>query len=204
MLRVPGLLANAHGRTVRHATVSRAPTSRAGTIRRGTVRRGTVRGATVLEVPPCVRALVLAGLLSAAAVSLGGCRLAEAEPSPTPADFAGITRVLGPHGISVDATVSGDAGCADANLARTAISFQAHGLDQPNAVAVHLYRFNDDAALQRNIGAIGTCAKSYVGDSSQFVQIVASPYVVVGQGPWGASFTQTLTDGLKAAAGSGG
>lgn len=161
-------------------------------------------GDRVPRATPRVRTLALASLLLGSAVSLAGCRLAAAEPSPTPADFAGITRVLGPHGIAVDGTVSGDAGCPDPNLARTAISFQAHGLDQPDAVVVHLYRFNDDAALQRNIGAIGACAKSFISDSSQFVQIVASPYVVVGQGPWGASFTQTLTDGLKTAAEAGG
>lgn len=150
------------------------------------------------------RRFTLAAAIAVAAIALGGCRLAAAEPSPTPADFAGITRVLGPRGINVDSTVSGDAGCADRELARTAISFQAAGLDQPSPVPVHLYRFNDDAALQRNIGAIGTCARSYVADSSQFVEIVASPYVVVGQGPWGATFTRTLTDGLKTAASSGG
>ncbi len=146
----------------------------------------------------------IAVLLVGASVRLGGCQLAEAEPSPTPADFAGITRVLGPLGVTVDQIVSGDAGCVNVDLARTAISFRAKGVDQPSAVPVHLYRFNDDAALQRNIGAIGTCATSYVTDPGQFVQIVASPYVIVGQGPWGPSFTKALTDGLRTAGTSGG
>lgn len=151
-----------------------------------------------------LRRIAFVALLVGASVALGGCKLAEAEPSPTPADFAGLTRVIGPLGIAVDQTVSGDAGCADAALARTAISFRAGGLDQRNPVPVHLYRFNDDTALQRNIGAIGTCATAYVTDAAQFIQIVESPYVIVGQGPWGPIFTRTLTDGLRTAARSGG
>lgn len=152
--------------------------------------------------PSASPALLLAAL--ALAGSLAGCRLAASEPSPTPASFPGITRVLGVAGITTGSIVAGDPGCPDPALSKTAIAFTAVGLDQPTPVPLHLYRFADDEALGRNLSAIAACAATFVTDPEQYVQLVASPYVVVGEGPWGAAFTETLTKGLEAAASSGG
>jgi hypothetical protein len=140
--------------------------------------------------------------------TLAGCssieRLSSPEPSATPASFPGITRVLGPKGIFIDTIVSGDAGCADTGLAKTAISFRASGLDQPAPIALRLYRFADDAALQRRLGDLSTCAASYVTAPERFIRIVVSPYVVQGDGTLAPEFEQVLTDGLRIAATDGG
>lgn len=145
----------------------------------------------------------LVAVLLALTLVLAGCRLAAPEPSPTPADFPGITRVLGPLGITVDTVVSGDAGCDDRELARTAISFRASGLDQAEPVPLHLYRFHDETALQEHLGEVATCARAYVADADRLEQIVAGPYVLIGEGPWAERFGATLSQGLERAAAGG-
>lgn len=160
-----------------------------------------MRRALIAPGPGLVIAILLAG-------QLAGCsslaRLSSPEPSPTPAGFPGITRVLGPQGIAIDTIVSGDAGCADQGLARTAISFRASGLDQATPLALRLYRFADDEALRRRLGDLSTCATAYVTDPERFVQIVVTPYVVQGEGPLAPEFERVLTEGLRTAAADGG
>lgn len=151
-----------------------------------------------------VRLALHALLLVSVAVLAGACGAATQPPSPTPADFPGITRVLGPLGISVTDIVSGDAGCDDAHLAPTGISFRASGLDQAAPVPIRVYIFHDDAAYQRNLDAIDACARSYVTDPAHYEKLQASPYVLVGQGPWGERFTVALRQGLQTAATAGG
>jgi hypothetical protein len=149
--------------------------------------------------------LALGGLLIASvAILAGGCGSATRPPAPTPADFPGITRALGPLGISVTDIVSGDAGCDDAHLAPTGISFRASGLDQGTPVPMRVYIFHDDAAFRRNLDAIDACARSYVSDPAQYEKLQASPYVLVGQGPWGERFAAALRQGLETAATAGG
>ena len=150
---------------------------------------------------PHLRVLAVGACL---ALGLGGCGAATRPPSPTPADFPGITRVLGPLWIAASDIVSGDAGCDDRHLAPTAISFSASGLDQATPVRMYLYIFRDHDAFERNLGAIDSCARSYVGDSAGYEKIAVSPYVIAGQGPWSPTFTSTLTQALTEAAGSGG
>lgn len=136
---------------------------------------------------------------------LAGCaRLANPEPRETPAAFPGITRILGYQGIAVEGIVAGDAGCSDQALAKTAISFQARGLDQTTPLAIRIYRFKNEDALQRNLGAIADCARTYVTDPETVVQIVEPPYVVMSQGPWAPEFTRTFESGLVTAATEGG
>lgn len=149
-------------------------------------------------------ALALTAVALFAGTLLAGCRLANPEPSATPADFPGITRVLGTAGIDVERIVAGDAGCADTLLSRNAISFTAAGLDQATPVSIHLYRFKDPATAEASLGAIGTCAQAYITDAATYRNIVAGPYVIVGDGTWGPTFTKTLTDGLERAAATGG
>lgn len=155
-----------------------------------------------LAIPARVALSTLALVLVAAGVA--GCGAATRPPSPTPADFPGITRVLGVLGVTVSQIVSGDAGCADAHLAPTAISFVAGGLDQPSPVALHVYIFRDADAFQRNMDAVDTCARSFVTDPAAYEKLEASPFVLVGQGPWGSQFAAALAKGLKQAATLGG
>ena len=146
----------------------------------------------------------LVALVALVALGSAGCGAATRPPSPTPADFPGITRVLGVLGVSVSHIVSGDAGCADARLAPTAISFTAGGLDQAPAVAVRVFIFRDADAFTRNLDAIDACARSFVTDPSTYEKVQASPFVAVGQGPWAPEFRAALSKGLAQAATTGG
>lgn len=136
---------------------------------------------------------------------LAGCGLASGTPpAPTPADFQGIAANLVRRGIAIDHVVSGDAGCADPALSRTAISFRASGLDQSAPAAIHLYIFGSADSFRKLRPAVDSCARSYITDPQTFESIDASPFVVVGQGPWGAQFGAAIRAGLTEAAGAGG
>lgn len=135
---------------------------------------------------------------------VAGCTTSSVPPAPTPADFGGITHLFRTSGLTIGDVVSGDAGCPDTNLARTAIRFRASGLDQATPVPVYLYIFNDQAAFQRRASDVARCAESYVTDPANLESIDVSPYVLAGQGPWASAFRQALRAGLTAAAGNGG
>jgi len=138
------------------------------------------------------------------ATILAGCGLASGTPpAPTAADFQGIVADLVRRGITVDHVVSGDAGCNDPSLARTAISFRASGLDQAAPVAVYLYIFGSRDSFQKRHPDVDRCAQSWVTDPATFELIDASPYIAAGQGPWGQQFAGAVRAGLTEAAGTG-
>jgi hypothetical protein len=144
-------------------------------------------------------ALALASLL------LAGCGTISVTPAPaTPTDFPGLTGRLNAAGIEVRDWVSGDPGCDDPELARTAIRFSASGLDQVEPVTMYLYVFRNRDAWERNRDAIGPCAADFVADPDTFEQVEQSPYIVAGQGPWAPGFEATLRRSLELAAGTGG
>jgi len=139
------------------------------------------------------------------ALAVTGCSsISLASPVPTPTSFPGITGRLATAGITVSGWVSGDAGCQDAVLTSAAISFQASGLDQAAPVKVYLYIFRDRTAWDRHRADIGPCAQAFVTDPQTFREIEQSPYIVAGQGPWGATFEATFRQVLADAAGTGG
>ncbi|MDP9482937.1 MAG: hypothetical protein M3P84_06915 [Chloroflexota bacterium] len=144
---------------------------------------------------------VLAALV--ACVILVGCGRATDLPSPTPADFTGMRDILSRAGITVANVISGDAGCPDASLAKTAIAFDASGLDQVQPVRVRVYIFRNRDAWQRLSGSVAACARSYVSDPATYESLAPSPYVVSSQGPWGPGFAAALRSAFTAAAGSG-
>lgn len=129
--------------------------------------------------------------------------MSTTPPAPTPADFPGITAEFAKRGIGVDRFVSGDAGCADPVLTPTAIAFDASGLDQADGVRIHIYIFRNRDAYERLRASIDGCAASFVTDPQTFETVEQSPFVLAGQGPWGADFERALRDGLAAAAGTG-
>jgi hypothetical protein len=139
----------------------------------------------------------------AACFLLVGCGRAGQPPSPTPADFSGMRDDLAAAGITVANVLSGDAGCADPSLAKTAIAFDASGLDQLQPVRIRVYIFRDRDAWQRLSAGVATCARSYVTDPATYESLAPSPYVVSGQGPWAAGFAAALKTAFTAAAGSG-
>jgi hypothetical protein len=140
-----------------------------------------------------------------ATVVLAGCGfVSRTPPVATPADFLGISSALVTRGVSVSGIVAGDAGCNDPALAKTAISFRAAGLDQAAAVPVRLYIFGSRDSYEKLRSSVDDCARSFVTDPETFESIDASPFVVVGQGPWGPRFTAAIRQGLSQAAGNGG
>jgi hypothetical protein len=143
--------------------------------------------------------------LCALALVLGGCGfVSRTPPAPTPADFLGISSAIVARGISLDHVAAGDAGCADPGLAKTAISFRASGLDQAAPVPVHLYIFGSRDSYEKLRASVDACAGSFITDPRAFVSIDASPFVIVGRGPWGLRFTAAIRQALTQAAGSGG
>ena len=143
-------------------------------------------------------------LVAMLTLALAGCTTSNVPVAPTPADFGGITQVLRARGITVTDVVSGDAGCPDTDLAKTAIAFRMSGLDQATPVAVHLYVFGNQAAFARRAGDVAACARSYVTDPALLESIDVSPYVLAGNGPWAPAFRTQLRAGLTLAAGDGG
>jgi len=139
------------------------------------------------------------------ALVVAACSFVEtAPPSPTPADFPDTAIELTQRGIAIDHVVSGDAGCDDAVLAPTAIAFDASGLDQPTVVHVYLYIFRNRASFERLRATVDDCARAFVTDPETYESIEQSPFVLVGQGPWGSQFEAALRAGLEVAAGTGG
>jgi hypothetical protein len=139
------------------------------------------------------------------ALAVGACRATTevGPPQATPTDMGGIAVALQQAGVRISDVVSGDAGCSDTKLAKAAISFEASGLDQTSPVRVHLFIFNDDAAYQRARQSVDVCARSFVTDPSTYEALDQSPYVFVGQGPWGTTFKAAVRTGLSVAANGG-
>jgi hypothetical protein len=121
------------------------------------------------------------------------------EPA-TPTDFAGIVAELQTLGIAVNRVVSGEAGCDDQRLARTAIGFDASGLDQATPLRVHLYAFKDRQVYDQLRPSVDACARSFVTNAADFGSVDAAPYVLAGNGPWPPAFKDALRTGLLRAA----
>lgn len=139
------------------------------------------------------------------ALAVGACSFVETTPpAPTPADFPDTAIKLVQRGVVIENVVSGDAGCDDRVLAPTAIAFDASGLDQPTKVRVYLYVFRNRESFERLRSSVDDCARSFVTDPETYESIEQSPFVLVGQGPWGAKFEAALRGGLEVAAGTGG
>ena len=144
------------------------------------------------------------GLATVVAILIAACgTISTSPPAPTPADFQGIAGNIVQRGIRIDHIVSGDAGCPDANLSKTAIGFDAVGLDQATPVRVYVYIFRNRATYERLRSTIDHCAATYVTDPSTYETVETSPYVVSGQGPWGPSFRTNLRAAIDEAAGTG-
>jgi hypothetical protein len=149
-----------------------------------------------------VRTSLFAVLFAAAAI---GCNtITGTPPAPTPGDFPGLASALARRGLAIDAIVSGDPGCADANLVPTAIRFEASGLDQPAPTRAYVYLFRNRASFDRLLPAVAECATTYVTDPDGEPWITVSPFVLTGPGPWPPAFRDAMQAGLTEAAGTGG
>ena len=129
------------------------------------------------------RRVTLAGralAVAAGALLVAGCgTISRTPPAPTPADF-----------------------CDDAGLAKTAIGFDASGLDQATPVRVRVFIFRNRETYERLRATIDQCAAGFVTDPETFESVETSPFVVAGQGPWGSTFKDTLRAAIVEAAGT--
>jgi hypothetical protein len=140
-------------------------------------------------------------LVALLVLAVAGCGTFTPTTEPaTPTDFAGIVAELQGLGIEVNRVVSGDAGCADQRLSRTAIGFDARGGDQAATVRIYLYAFKNQQVYEELRPAIDACARSYVTDPAAFGSVDVPPYVLAGNGPWTAAFKDQLRTALKRAA----
>lgn len=132
---------------------------------------------------------------------LGGCSAFTPQtPKPTPTDFAGIVEELARTGVGVANVVSGDAGCDDQRLARTAISFDASGVGQAEPTRVYLYAFKNAAVFDELRPTVDLCARAYVTDPAAYASVDATPYVFAGPGPWAPGLEDALRTALERAA----
>jgi len=139
-----------------------------------------------------------------AAIIVAACGLVSTTPpAPTPADFQGIAGEIVRRGVVIERIVSGDPGCDDPDLARTAIRFDASGLGQAEPTTVYLYIFRNRDAYERLRPTIDACARAYVTDPDTFESVEMSPFVLAGQGPWADGFGAALREALVVAAGTG-
>lgn len=145
-----------------------------------------------------VRTIVL-GVLAAGTVTACSAFTPTTAPA-TPTDFAGIVAEMANVGIDVNRVVSGDAGCDDQRLSRTAIGFDARGGDQATPVRIYLYAFKDQQVYDELRPAVDACARSYVTDAAAFGSVDEPPYVLAGNGPWTPAFKDALRTALKRAA----
>ena len=135
--------------------------------------------------------------------SLAGCGVTTTPPSPTPADFQGIAAELVKRGVRLDGIVSGDAGCEDITLKRTAIALDAVGLDQETPTRLFIYIFRNRASFERLRQTVDGCARSYATDPEAFETIEASPFVIASAGPWAPDFRSAIRAAITEAAGTG-
>jgi hypothetical protein len=63
--------------------------------------------------------------------------------------------------------------------------------------------FADRATYERLRSTVDACARSFVTDPETYQSVEQSPFVMVGQGPWGRAFEAALRAGILVAAGSG-
>jgi hypothetical protein len=141
-------------------------------------------------------------MLAVLVVGLAACGLTT-PPPPTPADFQGIAADLVTRGIRIDHIVSGDAGCDDITLDRTAIGLDAVGLDQKTPTRLYVYIFRNRSSFDRLRDTIAGCARSYATDPDAFESIEASPFVVASAGPWAPQFRSAVQAAITEAAGTG-
>jgi len=139
----------------------------------------------------------------AAGLVVGCGAISTSAPAPTPADFPGIAGNMAQRGIAISHIVSGDPGCANSDLGKTAIAFDGAGLDQPAPVRLYVYIFRNRETYERLRSTVDSCARSYVTNPESYESVETSPFVLSGQGPWGPQFKENLRAAIVEAAGTG-
>ena len=151
-----------------------------------------------------MRHSLLVLLAVVACLALSACESDNDPANPTPASLSAVLEVFGSNGIALSNVVSGDAGCANQDLAHTAVSFDAKGLDQTTPTRIYLYGFKNRATFERLASTVDACARSYATDPAAYGALQVSPFVLAGPGPWAPQFHERLRPALTQAAGNGG
>jgi hypothetical protein len=145
-------------------------------------------------------------LVASLALVLAGCGSGldaiHGSPKATPTDFAGLTKRFSKFNLTVDAVVSGDAGCTDQGLAPMAISFTIAGLGEDTPLPARLYRFRNDTSYTKLRATVDTCAAEWVTDPAALLMIDVTPYVLVMEGATDQAFIDALRTSLNDAAGN--
>ena len=145
-------------------------------------------------------------LVASLALVLAGCGSGldaiHGSPKATPTDFAGLTKRFSKFNLTVDAVVSGDAGCTDQGLAPMAISFTIAGLGEATPLPARLYRFRNDTSYTKLRATVDTCASEWVTDPAALLMIDVTPYVLVMEGATDQAFIDALRTSLNDAAGN--
>jgi hypothetical protein len=145
-------------------------------------------------------------LVASLALVLAGCGSGldaiHGSPKATPTDFAGLTKRFSKFNLTVDAVVSGDAGCTDQGLAPMAISFTIAGLGEATPLPARLYRFRNDTSYTKLRATVDTCAAEWVTDPAALLMIDVTPYVLVMEGATDQAFIDALRTSLNDAAGN--
>src|SRR2546426_12767276 len=140
----------------------------------------------LVAVPPRQRA---GFAVAVCPLVVAGCgTISTSAPAATPTGFQGIAGLLVQNGLKIDHVVSGDAGCEDLTLKRTAIALDASGLDQATPTRLFIYIFRDRDAFDRLRQTADSCARSYATNPDAFEADETSTYGVSGPGPWGHHF----------------
>jgi hypothetical protein len=150
-----------------------------------------------------VRARRWVSISFAAGLVVGCGTISTSAPAPTPADFPGIAGNMAQRGIAISHIVSGDPGCSNPDLGKTAIAFDGAGLDQPTPVRLYVYIFRNRETYDRLRSTVDSCARSYVTNPESYESVETSPFVLSGQGPWGPQFKENLRAAIVEAAGTG-
>jgi len=147
-----------------------------------------------------------AALVASLALVLAGCGSGldaiHGSPKATPTDFAGLTKRFSKFNLTVDAVVSGDAGCTYQGLAPMAISFTIAGLGEATPLPARLYRFRNDASYTKLRATVDACAAEWITDTAGLLMIDATPYVLVMEGVTDQAFIDALRTSLHEAAGN--
>ena len=145
-------------------------------------------------------------LVASLALVLAGCGSGldaiHGSPKATPTDFAGLTKRFSKFNLTVDAVVSGDAGCTDQGLAPMAISFTIAGLGEATPHPARLYRFRNDTSYTKLRATVDTCAAEWGTDPAALLMIDVTPYVLVMEGATDQAFIDALRTSLNDAAGN--
>src|SRR3990172_7988330 len=84
------------------------------------------------------------------------------------------------------------------------MGFNAAGRDKPGSVHLRVFIFRNLETYERRRADVDACAATWATDPATFEFIDTAPFVLAGQGPWGATFKAAVREAMTRAPGLGG